>query len=302
MSEESETQKNNGSIFRWNRRCWYHSIVNSLVASGVVVLGYNLNHDYGPGLFIMVPFLTGFVVAFTSRGRGMLAIMLLTSLLCSVLFLISGWEAILCILLTIPIVMIAMGVGAFLGYHIAKKFIHRYGIHMVVLISLSLMTLVGWTDREDREPRPLEVRTSIKFYAPMKEVWNVVRESGQIDGNDSFLKFIGLPVPRNCVLLADNQRVCYFDEGSILQEITEENYGKNIELKIIDSFEVREWLDLDSAGYRFVQRSDHVEVIRTDLIRSVLRPRWYWHWFEEKCIGIEHRYVMSSMKRKVEIK
>tara|TARA_B100001250_G_scaffold412232_1_gene442910 strand:+ start:361 stop:1113 length:753 start_codon:yes stop_codon:yes gene_type:complete len=250
----------------------------------------------------MVPFLTGFIVAFTSRGRGMLAIMLLTSLLCSVLFLISGWEAILCILVTFPIVMIAMGAGAFFGYRIAKKFIHRYGNHMVVLISLSLITLVGWTDREDREPRPLEVRTSMKFYAPMKEVWNVVRESGQIDGNDSFLKFIGLPVPRNCVLLPDNQRVCHFDEGSILQEITEENYGKNIELKIIDSFEVREWLDLDSAGYRFVQRSDHVEVIRTDLIRSILRPRWYWHWFEEKCIGIEHRYVMSSMKRKVEIK
>jgi len=111
----------------------------------------------------MVPFLTGFVVAFTSRGRGMLAIMLLTSLLCSVLFLISGWEAILCILVTFPIVMIAMGAGAFFGYRIAKKFIHRYGNHMVVLISLSLITLVGWTDREDREPRPLEVRTGMKF-------------------------------------------------------------------------------------------------------------------------------------------
>jgi len=302
MSEESETEKNKNSIFRWDRRCWYHAIVNSLVASGVVVLGYNLNHDYGLGLFIMVPFLTGFVIAFTSRGRGMLAIMLLTSLLCSLLFLTTGWEAILCVLVTFPIVMITMGAGAFFGYLIAKKFMHRYGNHMVILMSLALMTLVGWTDREDREPRPLEVRTTMKFYAPMKQVWNVVKESGQIDGNDSFLKFIGVPVPRNCVLLPDNQRVCHFDEGSILQEITEENYGKNIEVKIIDSFEVREWLDLDSAGYRFVQRSDHVEVIRTDLIRSILQPRWYWHWFEEKCVGIEHRYVMSSMKRKVETK
>ena len=302
MSEESETQKNKDSIFRWDSRCWYHAIVNSLVASGVVILGYNLNHDYGPGLFIMVPFLTGFVIAFTSRGRGMLTIMLLTSLLCSVLFLISGWEAILCILVTFPIVLITMGTGAFLGYKVAKKFIHRYGNHMVILMSLALMTLVGWTDREDRKLRPLEVKTSMKFYAPMEQVWNVVRASGQIDGNDSFLKFIGLPVPRNCILLPDNQRVCHFDEGSILQEITEENYGKNIELKIIDSFEVREWLDLDSASYRFVQHSDHVEVIRTDLIRSVLEPRWYWHWFEEKCVRLEHRYVMSSMKRKVETK
>ena len=302
MSEQSEPEKKDNSIFRWDRRSWYHSVVNSLVASGVVVLGYNLNHDYGPGLFIMVPFLTGFVIAFTSRGRGMFKIMLLTSFLCSVLFLISGWEAILCILVTFPIVLIAMGTGAFLGYKIAKKFILRYGNHMVILMSLTLMTLVGWTDREDREPRPLEVKTSMKFYAPMEKVWNAVRESGQIDGNDYFLEFIGLPVPSNCVLLPDNQRVCYFDEGSILQEITEENYGKNIELKIIDSFEVREWLDLDSASYRFVQRSDHVEVIRTDLIRSVLEPRWYWHWFEEKCVRLEHRYVMSSMKRKVETK
>jgi activator of HSP90 ATPase len=31
-----------------------------------------------------------------------------------------------------------------------------------------------------------------------------------------------------------------------------------------------------------------------------LRPRWYWHWFEEECVQLEHQYVMTSMKNKAE--
>ena len=300
MTEEShETRKNVPS--NWDRRCWFHAIVNSLVATGIVILGYQLNNDYGWGLFIAVPVLTGFVVAFTSRGIGVIPILFSTCLLSMIIFLVTAWEGILCVVLAFPIVMISMGLGAIIGYFVARKVVHRYGNPLIVLFSITLLMLVGWNDRKEREPQDLEVITSMNFYAPMKEVWNVVKESGKIDGSTGLLKFIGLPVPRNCELLPNNQRVCHFDEGEILQTITGENYGKNIDFKIVDSFEVRHWLHLDEAGYRFVQRSDHVEVIRTDRIRSELQPRWYWHWFEEQCVRLQHRYVMSSMRRKVEI-
>lgn len=285
----------------WDRRCWFHAVVNSLISTGIVILGYQLNNDYGLELFILVPVLTGFVVAFTSRGIGIFPILFSTCLLSMLIFLITAWEGILCVLLAFPIVMIFMGLGALLGYLIARKVVHRYGNPLIILFSMTLLMLVGWNDREKREPENLKVTTSMKFYAPMKEVWNVVKESGQINGNTTLLEFIGLPVPRNCKILPNNQRVCHFDEGDILQTITEENYGKNIDLKIVDSFEVRHWLHLEAAGYRFIQRSDHVKVIRTDLIKSELQPRWYWHWFEEQCVRLQHRYVMSSMRKKVEI-
>ena len=41
-----------------------------------------------------------------------------------------------------------------------------------------------------REPQDLEVITSMNFYAPMKEVWNVVKESGKIDGSTGLLKLL----------------------------------------------------------------------------------------------------------------
>ena len=107
MTEEShKTRKNVPS--NWDRRCWFHAIVNSLVATGIVILGYQLNNDYGWGLFIAVPVLTGFVVAFTSRGIGIIPILFSTCLLSMIIFLVTAWEGILCVVLAFPIVMISM--------------------------------------------------------------------------------------------------------------------------------------------------------------------------------------------------
>ena len=74
----------------WDRRCWFHAVVNSLISTGIVILGYQLNNDYGLELFILVPVLTGFVVAFTSRGIGIFPILFSTCLLSMLIFLITA--------------------------------------------------------------------------------------------------------------------------------------------------------------------------------------------------------------------
>jgi len=284
------------------KKLWIHSASASVVAVFLSLFGYALNHTgLNEGVFLLVPFCTGLAVAFMSKGRMVVAITAMTSLLLSLgVLLFAGFEGIGCVVMAFPILFVGIGLGAWVGFLIGKRFIHQYGNITVLAVCVGLMSLVGWTNKEMEDPESLIVRTSFDFYAPMDRVWSSVTESGTIDGDDSGLRALGLPIPYKCTLDDGGNRICYFDEGQMRQKVTKSDYGESFEVDIVESFEVRHWLAFERAGYEFIQHEDHVEVIRTDEIVSTLRPRWYWSWFEEQCVRMEHRYVMASMKRQAE--
>ncbi len=213
----------------------------------------------------------------------------------------TGVEGVVCVLLAFPILFIGIGIGACVGYLIGRKFIHRYGNITVVTVCLVLMSLVGWTNDEMKNPEELIVETTLRFDAPMDRVWSAVVDTGSLEGNDSVLSALGLPIPIRCEL-DGRRRVCYFEEGEMLQQVITSKYGHEFKVKIVESLHVRDWVEFKNAGYTFVQGDGYVEVTRRDKITSTLRPRWYWHWFEAQCVQLEHRYVMESMKRKAELK
>jgi len=284
------------------KKLWIHSAIASVVAVFISLFGYALNHTgLDEGVFLLVPFCTGLAIAFMSKGRMVVAITAMTSLLLSLsILLFAGFEGIGCVIMAFPILFVGIGLGSLAGFLIGKKFIHQYGNITVLAVCVGLMTLVGWTNKEMENPESLIVRTSSDFYAPMDRVWSSVTESGTIDGDSSALRALGLPVPYECTLDDNGNRICYFGEGKMRQKVTKSDYGKSFEVDIVESFEVRHWLAFRNAGYDFIEHEDRIEVIRTDEIVSTLRPRWYWSWFERQCVRLEHRYVMASMKRKAE--
>ncbi len=284
------------------KKLWFHSATASVVAVLLSLFGYALNHTALDGaVFLLVPFCTGLTVAFMSKGRMVTTITATTSLLLSLTVLVLvGVEGIGCAVMAFPILFGSIGIGALVGYFIGKKYIHRYGNITVPAVCLGLMASVGWMNSEKENPETLIVQTRFEFYAPMEKVWNSVIDSGTIDGDDASLRALGLPVPQRCEMDDDGNRICYFTEGEMRQTVTKSNYGDCFEVDIVKSFEVRPWLAFERAGYAFAEHEEYVEVIRTDEIASRLRPRWYWSWFEAQCVRMEHRYVMSSMKRKAE--
>lgn len=282
---------------------WLQTVASTVVAVSLAVFGFALNHAaLSEGIFLLVPFCTGLAIAYISNGRKVATITAFTSLLLSLGILIpTGIEGFPCVLMAFPILSLSIGFGSFVGYLLGKNYVHEYGNITVIVLCLVAMSLVGWTKGEPSPPKPLTVTTSMKFYAPMEEVWNSVRESSELKGKDSVIRFLGLPVPCSCSMLDDGTRICYFEEGEMIQQVTREEFGKVFQVDIIEcTFEVRDWLTFENAGYEFVQQDGYVQVTRMDTITSTLRPRWYWHWFEEQCVQVEHRFVMSSMKREAE--
>jgi len=284
-----------------NKFVW-QAFGTSVVAVSLSIYGYSLNHwALGLGVFLLVPFCTGLVIAFMSKGSKMVAITSMISFLLSpTLIVFGGGEGVLCVIMAFPIIFASIWVGSLVGFFLEKKFKHKNGNMTVILFCLGSMSFVGWTNQEMKDPELLKVRSHVKIHAPMERVWAAVTASGSIEGDDFVLRALGMPVPKHCSLDEDGNRTCYFDEGQIRQKVTKSEYGRRLEMDIVESFEVRPWLTFLRADYSFIQRDGYVEVIRTDEITSTLRPRWYWYWFETQCVRMEHRYVMSSMKRKAE--
>lgn len=285
-----------------NMILWKQALLASIVAVGLSLFGYALNHQgLGAGMFLLVPFCTGLSIAFMSQGRKIIVITAMTSLLLSFSVLIfSGLEGLGCVIMAFPILFISVGVGALFGFLIGKKFVHQYGNITVIALCLGIMMIVGWTNKKMSTPKLLVVETSMNFNAPMKNVWAEVVESKTLKGDEALLKLLGLPIPYSCTLSEEGQRICYFDQGEMIQQVTVKEYGKSFKVDIVDALHVRDWIKFIDAGYEFIQKEGYVQVIRTDRIESTLRPRWYWHWFEEKCVQAEHRYVLLSMKAKAE--
>ena len=280
------------------------SIAVSIVATGLSVFGFMVNHEaLSVGVFLLVPFCAGLSIAVMTRGKWSAAVTATTSLLMSLSILFfTGIEGIGCIIMAFPILFVSIGSGALVGYLFVKNSTSDDpGKIKIIVFCLVSMGFTGWAKSEPSQPESLSVSTSMNFYAPMDKVWKSVRELDSIDGDDRLLRFLGLPVPYGCEVFEDGRRICYFEEGEMFQKVTQDDYGKSLAVDIGDcTFEVRSWLTFKNARYEFIQHDRYVQVIRTDCIASTLRPRWYWQWFEEKCIQIQHRFVMSSMKRKAE--
>ena len=285
------------------KRLWLRSAAASTVAVGLGLIGYVLNHSaLSEGVFLLVPFCAGLALAFISKRKEVVSMTAATSVLLTLVFLlITGLQGLGCIMMVFPIIFLGIGLGAVTGFFIGRKFSHKYGNIAVIAICLGAMTLVGWTRGKPSSPQLLTITTTMDFLAPMDEVWRAIRESDNIDGDASALRVLGLPVPYRCSISDDGTRVCYFEEGEMIQKVTHQDFGESFRVKIIKcTFAVRDWLSFVNAAYHFVQKDGYVQVTREDTITSTLRPRWYWHWFEEKCVQLEHSFVMSSMKRKAE--
>ena len=96
------------------KKLWLHSLAASVVAVFLSLFGYVLNHSgLSEGVFLFVPFCTGLAIAFMSKGKMVVAITGLTSLLLSLsVLLLAGFEGIACVAMAFPILLVGIGLGA----------------------------------------------------------------------------------------------------------------------------------------------------------------------------------------------
>ena len=240
----------------------------------------------------------------------------LAGLICSfILFifvLISGrLEGLVCILLALPLILLAAALGAFAKHRVKK---HRNkkekeNNFKVVLLPLILFCLSGFIEKWliNNEKQVVSITSEIVLpYSPM-QVYDAIKSVDTLDAEKPFLMKLDLPVPQKCLLEAEQigaLRTCYFEGGQIVERITKLQKGKLLKMDVIDyQLTGRQWLGFKEAIYIFEEVApNQCKMTRITTYTSELKPRFYWQPLEK--IGIEqaHQYVFNNLKKDLKVK
>jgi len=266
--------------------------------------------EMGIVLFIATPFITGFAIALVTQPKeGLLSVLVLTLLISMTILLFTQLEGLLCCILSSPVLIASMGIGAGIGILLRRKTnLRPYDTTLRILILLILPLLLQGADTIER-PTLLKARTesftdSIILNTKADKVWKLLSSIDQITVPKPWPMYVGLYQPLRCTISAQKvgaTRICYFTEGAIYERVTVWEAPKRMHLEIIKStLPGRPWMGYIDANYKLIERGNTTELIRTTTITSKLAPEWYWQTFERIGVHTEHEYLFAEIKKRIE--
>lgn len=285
-------------------------------ATGLVfgVGGYFLIADetgaMGSVLFLLLPVAAGFATALVARRWNIvLASLGIAFLLTTVLLIVAKQEGWVCVLMSLPLIIVGLAIGALLGI-LARWLIDKARqpkILNLMLLSVLPFFLMGASRIEEptrRIPRAETFTSVLRVNAPPQEVWDAIKTMERVNAHKGLLMRIGLPVPVSCSLdkeAVGGTRTCYFETGYIQERITEWDPPRSMKLEIT-SWDIpgRPWLGFKDASYEFHVENGQTVMTRTSTIISRLMPAAYWRRFEEIGVTTEHEYLFEAVRNRLE--
>ncbi|MBN8681740.1 MAG: polyketide cyclase [Chitinophagales bacterium] len=259
---------------------------------------------YGVALFAILPFAAGYAQGAARLERqkilGALSALFLTLLI----LLIVGWEGIVCILMSLPLVLPSFAVGALIRSLLTRKRDGNDKPLQSTLLPLLTFLIAAWIETQVSAPGPeiIPVRSAVVLPGSTMAVYNAIKSVDAMDAEKPFLLRIDLPVPQKCVLEKESVgglRTCYFEGGQIVEKITELEPGKTLRMDVIDyQLTGRTWLGFKEAIYQFEALDDkNTKMTRITTYTSSLHPRFYWEPLERLGIEQEHEFIFRHLKK-----
>lgn len=288
--------------------------MGSLTAVAFGVGGFHLVNDsdgsMGTVLFFFLPFVTGLATAIVTQGKELIfASVGIAAIACTAWLVLTGMEGGVCVLMSTPLIVFSLTIGAIFGT-LARQFLISIGAkHLVLLLTVGVLPffLIAANKIEEpsrRTPRAETIANTFTTDAPRELVWNQLKTFDRIEGTKGLLMRIGLPVPVSCSMSGEGvgaTRTCDFEQGHIAERVTEWNPPSSMELEITE-FDVpgRPWLSFQDASYELTTENGKTVVTRKTTIVSRLSPAWYWRPLEKIGVETEHEYLFEEIKRKIE--
>lgn len=281
------------------------SIIISLtfLSLGFLLLHYKLI-GYGLSFFVFLPFALGYTLGkSTIKTVGFWG--LITSLaIFFILLLIGGLEGMVCILMAMPLVIGAIAIGLLISHLTTKynKINKKDNLIKSSIIQLCLFLTFGFVETEltKNDNYINEVKSEIILpYSSMK-VYETIKSVDTLNAEKPLLMKLDLPIPQKCILEDEKVgalRTCYFEEGKIIERVTELEKGKILRMDVIDyQLTGRKWFEFKEAIYTFEELNNgSSKMTRITTYSSELYPRLYWQPLEKIGIEQEHEYVFRNL-------
>jgi Polyketide cyclase / dehydrase and lipid transport len=297
------------------RETWFAVMVGALVGTALGLGGFFLTrfeptNGMGVTMFVVTPFAAGFASGLVvKKSRLVIVAASLLALLVSLLLLVSlGKEGMLCAILAFPLLFLSIVAGAAVAL-LLRHILHRNAktettfTAAVLLLTPAMLAISHHLERPrlDR-PRIQTITNEVRVSAPVDVAWKSIQSIDEVTASKPFLMYIGLPIPMRCTLDRPGlgaKRICYFNNGSIEETVTEWTPPKRMALRIDrTNMPGRHWLGFEDAAYDLIPENNGTVVRRTTAISSHLYPAWYWAPFERMGVEAEHQYILDDLSRR----
>jgi hypothetical protein len=280
-------------------------ITLSFLSLGFLLLHYELI-GYGLSFFVFLPFTIGYILGQSTIKKFSLYGLIFSLAVFFVLLLIGGLEGMVCILMAMPIVIIALLIGYAIKQVIDRDRTNRKSGNIIKGSILPLFFFLGFgffermLTKNDKEVNSITTDMTVPYLTT--ELYETIKSVDTLIADKPFLMKLDLPIPNKCVLEKEEVgglRTCYFSGGTITERITQLEKAKVLRMDVIDyKLTGRKWLGFKEAIYYFAKAGkDSCKITRVTTYTSVLTPRFYWQPLEKIGISQEHDYVFDNLKR-----
>jgi hypothetical protein len=269
---------------------------------GLTLLGWA---DLGMAFFFFLPLAVGISSGLLPDLKEAIIGTISSLFIFSLFLVVTKAEGIICVIMALPILLLAMWIGWLIGRAIRSK---KGEVHLKSTIApVFIFLIVNILEIFSGNPSvPSSASTSIVLNATPESVYNSIIEVDTVDVETNFLQKIGLPTPRKCVLSeakVGGTRLCEFEEGLILETIKEITPNKYLRMEVTECKLDRErhWLKFNEDIYNIESVDNRqTKITRTTTYSSTLKPRLYWELMEGLTIKTEHDFVFRNLKKDVE--
>jgi uncharacterized membrane protein YhaH (DUF805 family) len=294
---------------------------------GLAVMGTQVLVLYGWGLFLGVPFLTGFVASWFLNAKATrstlhtVAVSALTPLLIGVALLSLGREGLICLLMAVPLALPFSIAGGLVARSILQRRNHIIAppTYAACVAILPLMLMMFAEHAAHLEPPILSVTSSITIDAPVSTVWKNVVSFPPLAPPQEWLFQAGIAYPTSGQIVGSGPgavRYCHFSTGDFVEPITvwDENHllAFNVSSQAPAMRELSPWkitpahlehnyMRSRHGQFRLIALSDNRTLLEgTTWYQNYFWPQAYWSEWSDAIVHRIHLRVLQHVKTQAE--
>jgi hypothetical protein len=223
----------------------------------------------------------------------------------SVFLLVTKLEGLVCVLMALPIILLAILLGWAIGGLIKKRSKKDDPTLKTCFTPILIFIVANFFDLSSgNQMLPSLVANTITLKATPSEIYRSIIAVDTVDVETTFLQKLGLPIPTRCILTAEKVgglRICIFNQGKIIETIKELKENRLLKMEVTSSTLGRSWLKFNEDIYTIEPvNTSHTQITRTTSYFSNLKPRMYWELMERITIASEQEFVFRNLEKDVQ--
>ncbi len=310
----------------WTRTTALGIFVSSVLGLVLVTLAARLLMEYGWGLFLGLPFLTGFVASWFLNKQGAHTkfetgtVSTLTIVVIGLVLIGFRYEGLVCLLMALPLALPFSLAGGLLARYILRQR-SRTTAPQIFTACVAVVPLMMFAQHlANPEPPVVSVTTSITIDAPVAVVWKNVVAFPPLKAPDEWLFRAGIAYPTSAQIVGSGPgavRYCRFSTGDFVEPITvwDEDHLLAFDVsaqppamrelspwKITPPHVERNYMRSKHGQFRLVALSDHRTLLEgTTWYQDYFWPQAYWRAWSDEIVHRIHMRVLQHVKQQAEV-